>query len=113
MRSTAPTDYYDAIRKAGERASSAIDAIYQDIGKKRGELRYLGSGERNALVKQIRGLYDVGKLMGKTAVHGDACIHAPNTAIIANDAGLLSQTDGVLTPYHITMLARETINPIM
>lgn len=75
MHSSAPTNYYNAIRKAGERASSAIDAIYQDVSKKQGELRYISSGERNALVKQIKGLYDVCKLTGKTAMHSDACIH--------------------------------------
>ena len=76
MHPNTPTDYYNAIRKAGERASNAIDMIYQDVSKKQGELRYISSAERNTLVKQIKGLYDVCKLTGKPVMHSDACIHA-------------------------------------
>lgn len=78
MHANAPTDYYDALRRAGERASEAIDNIYQDLNSKRSVLRYLDSGERNGLVKQVKGLYDICDLTGKFAMHKDDCIRALN-----------------------------------
>jgi len=83
MHTNAPTDYYDALRSAGERASNAIGAIYQDLSKKKDELFSIGSSERNALAKQVKGLYDICKLTGKTVMHSNDCIHL--TEVIHNE----------------------------
>ena len=58
------TDYRSALEKLGTRARSTIEDIYDDLSKLGSKIRYLPSSNRNALAKQVSGLYDICRMGG-------------------------------------------------
>ena len=67
-------DYRMSLTRLGHRANDAIDAIYNDLNELAGKIRFLPSGDRNALAKQVQALYDVCKMSGVSARRADDCI---------------------------------------
>ena len=58
------TDYQATLRSLGEKASKAINEIYEDLCNLGTQIRFLPSSDRNALVKQVEELYDVCEMGG-------------------------------------------------
>ena len=57
-------EYHAMLQRTGSRASAAIDEIYDDLASQGSKIRYISSSNRNALAKQVEGLYDVCKMTG-------------------------------------------------
>lgn len=76
-------NYYRMLQQTGNRASAAIDEIYDDLATQGSKIRYLSSSNRNALAKQVEGLYDVCKMTGVTSSHSSDCIYALNMSALS------------------------------
>ncbi|BAK97656.1 hypothetical protein OBV_04580 [Oscillibacter valericigenes Sjm18-20] len=59
MRRTTETNYQETLRETGSRAGDMTEEIYDDLQEHRKQLPSIDSDRRNALAKQVRGLYDV------------------------------------------------------
>jgi len=60
------TNYQATLRELGGRASGVIEEIYGDLGTLGSRIRFLDLHNRNALAKQVEGLYDICKMSGVT-----------------------------------------------
>lgn len=78
MGNSQTTDYYATLQTIGMRASSAIGDIYQDLAEHSSQIRYIPASDRDALAKQVSGLYDICKLTGILSKEADDCINALN-----------------------------------
>ena len=75
--------YYRMLQQTGNRASAAIDEIYNDLATQGSKIRYLSSSNRNALAKQVEGLYDICKMTGISSSHSSDCIYALNMSALS------------------------------
>ena len=76
MRSASSTEYYSCLQEIAERANKAIDAIYEDLERNQDHIRYIQVGNRDALAKQVKGLYDVGAMVGRSSMRSSECLNA-------------------------------------
>jgi len=74
MRRTSETNYSETLRETGSRAGDMVNEIYDDLQEHRKQLPFSDSGWRNALAKQVRGLYDVCKMVGSFCSHSGECV---------------------------------------
>jgi len=77
------TDYQAAIGQLGTKAAAAIEEIYEDLSKLGANIRYLPSSDRNALAKQVEGLYDICRMSGVSVWHKSECVHGLNLSIMS------------------------------
>ena len=49
MQRTSEPEYFEALKRVGQRAASAIDAIYDDLQKSKKAIRNISFSDRNAL----------------------------------------------------------------
>ena len=77
------TDYQATIRQLGTKAAAAIEEVYEDLSNLGAKIRYLPSSDRNALAKQVEGLYDICKMSGVSVWHNSECIHGLNLIILS------------------------------
>lgn len=68
------TNYQTTLRALGTKAAEAIEEIYRDLEKLGTRIRFLPSGDRNALAKQVEGLYDICKMGGVIAWRNNECV---------------------------------------
>ena len=59
MQRTSEPEYFEALKRVGQRAASAIDAIYDDLQKSKKAIRNISFSDRNALSRQVQALSDV------------------------------------------------------
>lgn len=74
MRWTSETSYSETLREIGSRAGDMVEEIYDDLQEHKNQLRFINSDRRNALAKQVRGLYDVCRMAGSTCSHSGECV---------------------------------------
>jgi len=79
----AKTSYQATLRELGQRASGAIEEIYADLSNLNSRIRFLDSSNRNALAKQVEGLYDVCKMSGVTVWHNSECVQGLNLSMMS------------------------------
>ena len=79
----AETSYQATLRELGQRASAAIEEIHGDLSNLGGRIRYLSASDRNALVKQVEGLYDICKMGGVSVRHNNECVQGLNLSIMS------------------------------
>ena len=79
----AKTNYQATLRELGRRASEAIEEIYGDLSSLGSRIRFLDSSNRNALAKQVEGLYDVCKMSGVTVWHNSECVQGLNLSMMS------------------------------
>lgn len=72
------TDYYATLHSLGEKASKAIDEIYEDLCNLGTQIRFLPSSDRNVLAKQVEELYDVCRMAGVSTWHNSECVQGLN-----------------------------------
>ena len=77
------TSYQAALRQLGTKAAAAIEEIYEDLSNLGRQIRYLSSSDRNALAKQVEGLYDICKMGGISARHNSECVQGLNLSIMS------------------------------
>ena len=77
------TDYQVAIGQLGTKAAAAIEEIYEDLSNLGAKIRYLPSSDRNALAKQVEGLYDICRMSGVSVWHKSECVHGLNLSIMS------------------------------
>lgn len=75
--------YYRMLQQTGNRASAAINEIYDDLASQGSKIRYISSSNRNALAKQVEGLYDICKMTGVSSSHSSDCIYALNMSALS------------------------------
>lgn len=75
--------YDRMLRQTGNRASAAINEIYDDLASQGRKIRYIASAKRSALAKQVEGLYDVCKMTGVSSSHSSDCIYALNLSALS------------------------------
>ena len=54
MQRTSEPEYFDAVKGIGQRALSAIDAIYNDLQNNSKTILNISFSDRNALVRQVQ-----------------------------------------------------------
>lgn len=74
MRRTSETNYSETLREIGSRAGDMVEEIYDDLQEHKDQLRFINSDRRNALAKQVRGLYDVCRMAGSSCSHSGECV---------------------------------------
>jgi len=74
MRRTSETSYSETLRETGSRAGDMAEEIYDDLQEHRKQLSSIDSDLRNALAKQVRGLYDVCRMAGSPCSHSGECV---------------------------------------
>jgi len=74
MRRTSETSYSETLREIGSRAGDMVEEIYDDLQEHKDQLRFINSDGRNALAKQVRGLYDVCRMAGSSCCHSSECV---------------------------------------
>jgi len=79
----AKTNYQATLRELGQRASGVIEEIYGDLSSLGSRIRFLDSHNRNALAKQVEGLYDVCKMTGVTVWHNSECVQGLNLSMMS------------------------------
>jgi len=79
----ARTDYQATIGQLGTKAAAAIEEVYEDLSDLGAKIRYLPSSDRNALAKQVEGLYDICKMSGVSVWHKSECVHGLNLSIMS------------------------------
>ena len=77
------TNYYAVLRTLGTRASDTIEKIYEDLTELGSRIRYLPSSNRNALAKQVEGLYDICRMSGVSARHHSECIQGLSLSVMS------------------------------
>jgi len=77
------TSYQATIGQLGTKAAAAIEEIYEDLSALGSKIRYLPSSDRNALAKQVEGLYDICKMGGVSARHNSECVQGLNLSIMS------------------------------
>jgi len=77
------TSYQATIGQLGTKAAAAIEEIYEDLSALGSKIRYLPSSDRNALAKQVEGLYDICKMGGVSVRHNSECIQGLNLSIMS------------------------------
>ena len=77
------TSYQATLRQLGTKAATVIEEIYEDLSTLGSKIRYLPSSDRNALAKQVEGLYDICKMSGVSVWHNSECIHGLNLSIMS------------------------------
>jgi len=77
------TSYQATIGQLGTKAAAAIEEIYEDLSALGSKIRYLPSSDRNALAKQVEGLYDICKMGGISARHNSECVQGLNLSIMS------------------------------
>ena len=78
VSNTSEPDYKAMLREVGYRASSAIDDIYGDLQTHIKSIRAISDSRRNALARQVRGLYEVCVLAGTSSGRSNDCISILN-----------------------------------
>ena len=74
MQRTTDPEYFEAVKRIGQRASSAIDSIYADLQKNQKRMRNVSSSDRNALSRQVQGLSEVCSLSAASSGHSTECL---------------------------------------
>ena len=77
------TSYQATLRQLGTKAATVIEEIYEDLSNLGRQIRYLSSSDRNALAKQVEGLYDICKVDGISARHNSECVQGLNLSIMS------------------------------
>ena len=77
------TDYRAMLQRLGSRADDAIEEVYEDLSELGSKIRYLSSFDRNALAKQVEGLYDICRMGGVHAHHSSECIQGLNLSVMS------------------------------
>lgn len=72
------SDYKSMLREVGHRASSALDEIYDDLQTHMKSIRAIPDSRRNALAREVRGLYEVCMLAGTSSGRSGDCISILN-----------------------------------
>ncbi len=74
MQNPSDTNYHETLREIGNRASAAVDEIYNDLQDHINSIRAIPADYRNALAKQVQLLYDVCSMSGTFCSHSSECI---------------------------------------
>ena len=74
MRRASETNYQETLREIGSRAGDMAEEIYDDLKEHKNRLRFINSDRRNALAKQVQGLYDGCRMAGSTCSHSGECV---------------------------------------
>ena len=91
----AKTNYRSALQALGARAAAAIEDIYDDLSKLGRQIRYLPSADRNALAKQVKGLYDICMMSNVSCRHSNECIQALNLSVMSPWSGGFRDERGI------------------
>ena len=75
--------YHSMLLATGSRANDAIEEIYEDLSAIGSQIRYVPASNRDALAKQVEGLYDVCVMAGFSPSHSSDCVHALNMSAIS------------------------------
>lgn len=78
VSSISESDYKSMLREVGHRASSALDEIYDDLQTHMKSIRAIPDSRRNALAREVRGLYEVCMLAGTSSGKSGDCISILN-----------------------------------
>lgn len=74
MQRPSETNYHAILSEVGNRASAAVDEIYNDLQEHINSIRSIPSDHRDALAKQVQLLYDVCGMSGSFCLHSRDCI---------------------------------------
>lgn len=74
MQRTSEPEYFEAVKRIGQRAASAIDAIYADLQKSKETIRNISFSDRNTLSHQVQALSDVCSLSATSPGHSMECL---------------------------------------
>lgn len=85
MRRASEVSYQETLRETGSRASDMVEEIHEDLQEHKKRLSSIDSGGRNALAKQVQGLYDVCRMADTSCTHSGECITMLNlTGLFSN-----------------------------
>ncbi len=87
MQNAAATNYQKTLRDTASRAAAAVEEVYTDLQKNADILPDMPVENRNALAKQMRGLYDVCRMCGVSCSHGLDCVTILNRAAFRGFTG--------------------------
>ncbi|MBQ3497432.1 MAG: hypothetical protein IJA73_04810 [Oscillospiraceae bacterium] len=87
MQNVAATNYQKTLRDTASRAAAAVEEVYTDLQKNADILPDMPVENRNALAKQMRGLYDVCRMCGVSCSHGTDCVTILNRAAFRGFGG--------------------------
>lgn len=74
MQRTTDPEYFEAVKRIGQRASSAIDAIYDDLQRNQKRIHNVSSGDRDALSNHVQALSEVCSLSAAPSGHSSECL---------------------------------------
>lgn len=74
MQRTSEPEYFETLKRIGQRATSAIDAVYTDLQKAQKAIRNISFSDRNALSHQVQALSDVCALTATSSGHSTECL---------------------------------------
>ncbi|WP_312634639.1 hypothetical protein [Oscillibacter sp.] len=74
MRRASEASYQETLRETGSRASDMVEEIHEDLQEHKTRLSSIDYGRRNALAKQVQGLYDVCRMADTSCTHSGECI---------------------------------------
>ncbi|WP_294855811.1 hypothetical protein [uncultured Oscillibacter sp.] len=85
MRRASEANYQETLWETGSRASDMVEEIHEDLQEHKKRLSSIDSGARNALAKQVQGLYDVCRMADTSCTHSRECITMLNlTGLFSN-----------------------------
>lgn len=74
MQQTTDPEYFEAVKRIGQRASSAIDAIYDDLQGNQKRIHNISSSDRDALSNHVQALSEVCSLFSASSGHSSECL---------------------------------------
>lgn len=86
MQRTSEPEYFEAVKRIGQRAASAIDAIYDDLQKSKKAIRNISFSDRNAVSRQVQALSDVCSLSATSSGHGTECLFLLHQSDFSNNS---------------------------
>ena len=86
MQRTSEPEYFEAIKRIGQRAASAIDVIYDDLQKNKKTIRNISFSDRNALSRQVQALSDVCSLSATSSGHSTECLFLLHQSDFSNNS---------------------------
>lgn len=86
MQRTSEPEYFEAVKRIGQRAASAIDVIYDDLQKSKKAIRNISFSDRNALSRQVQALSDVCSLSATSSGHSTECLFLLHQSDFSNNS---------------------------
>ena len=86
MQRTSEPEYFEAVKRIGQRAASAIDVIYDDLQKNKKTIRNISFSDRNALSRQVQALSDVCSLSATSSGHSTECLFLLHQSDFSNNS---------------------------